>query len=134
VAVQDGTDVLAYCDDPAFGIPAPTNLAAGSRIDVFWQWFATTPEQVQEHINAAIYEVRVDGVLLNYQGFVGNVRQEGPNYVVYWYVPFTQALEAGPHSITYSLTWNEGITDGYALYGPGSNTLEESGTCTFTVR
>jgi hypothetical protein len=134
VSVQDGTDVLAYCDDPAFGIPAPTNLAAGSRIDVFWQWFATTPEQVQEHITAANYEVRVDGVLLNYQGFVGNVRQEGPNYVVYWYVPFNQALEAGQHRITYRLTWNEGITDGYALYGPGSNTLEETGSCTFTVR
>ncbi|MGV2437505.1 MAG UNVERIFIED_CONTAM: hypothetical protein LVT10_23520 [Anaerolineae bacterium] len=50
-----------------------------------------------------------------------------------WYVP-TAPLEAGEHVITYSVTWTTRVFDGYAYFGPGSATLTESGTCTFTVQ
>jgi hypothetical protein len=54
-------------------------------------------------------------------------------YFVEWYVP-TAPLEAGEHVITYSVTWTTRVFDGYAYFGPGSATLTESGTCTFTVQ
>lgn len=133
--VGQGVDVLAYCDNRAFGSPAPTNLAVGSTIDVFWSWYAKTEAQIQQHLAAASYDVKLDGVTLkNWQNYRTTVRQESDgNYHVYWYVP-SEALTAGQHVITYRVTWSEQITDGYTSYGPGTNRTFESGTCTFTVR
>lgn len=133
--VGQGVDVLAYCDNRAFGSPAPTNLAVGSTIDVFWSWYAKTEAQIQQHLSNASYDVKLDGVTLrNWQNYRTTVRQESDgNYHVYWYVP-SEPLTAGQHVITYRVTWSEQITDGYASYGPGTNRTSESGTCTFTVR
>jgi hypothetical protein len=132
---QQGVDVLAYCDDPRFGRPAPTNLAAGSTIDVFWSWFAATPELVQQHLDNVVYEVRVDGVLLqNWRQYQTSIRQQADsNYYVYWYVP-AGPLSAGEHQITYRVTWRAPISDGYDSYGPGTNNPVETGSCSFTVR
>lgn len=133
--VSSGVDVLAYCSNNAFGSPPPRNLAAGSSIDVFWGWFARTREQVQDHIDNAVYEVRVNGVLLDdYDPYRGSIRMESDgNYHVYWYVP-TDPLNAGPVTITYKVTWENQITDGYASFGPGTSNESEEGTCTFTVQ
>lgn len=132
---QQGVDVLAYCDNKAFGRPAPANLTAGATIDVFWSWFASTPEQVQQHVDNAVYDVSVDGTPLSDWGqYGGSVRKQNDgNYYKYWYVPFGP-LAAGQHTITYRVTWNAQITDGYDVFGPGTNRESEAGTCTFLVR
>ncbi len=133
--VSSGVDVLAYCNNNAFGSPPPRNLAAGSSIDVFWGWYARTREQVQSHIDNAVYEVRVNGVLLDdYDPYRGSIRLEGDgNYHVYWFVP-TDPLASGPVNITYKVTWRNQITDGYVSFGPGTSNESEEGTCTFTVQ
>ncbi len=134
-STQQGVDVLAYCNNRAFGNPPPTNLRAGATIDVFWSWFAATPEQVQQHVDNAIYEVRVNGVLLeNWRSYATRISQRSDgNYWIYWFVPFGP-LAAGEYTITFRLTWQAQITDGYDVFGPGTNTPEETGSCTFTVR
>lgn len=131
--VQEGVNVLAYCDNPAYGSPAPKDLAAGSTLDVFWSWFARTREQVQQHLNNAQYDVQINGKKLeNLQP--GPIRQrEDGNYEVFWYIR-SDALPAGQTRITFKLTWAQAITDGYAYFGPGTNTESNEGTCTFTVR
>lgn len=133
--LNQGVDVLAYCDDSSFGRPAPTNLAVGSTIDIFWIWYAKTQDQIQQHISNAIYDVKLDGVTLkNWQNYRTSVRQEtGGDYYVTWYVP-SEALSAGQHVITYRVSWQQQISDGYNSYGPGTNRSFESGTCTFSVR
>jgi SH3-like domain-containing protein len=130
-----GVDVLAYCDNNAFGSPPPRNLAAGSTIDVFWGWFARTRAQVEDHIEHAVYDVRVNGVPLeDWEAYRGTIRQESDgNYHVYWYVP-SEALDSGPVEITYEVTWENEITDGYASFGPGTANESETGTCNFTVQ
>jgi hypothetical protein len=132
---QQGVDVLAYCDNRAFGRPAPTNLVAGATIDVFWSWFASTPELVQQHVDNAVYAVQVDGIPLDtWRQYGGSIRRQNDgNYYKYWYVPFGP-LAAGEHTITYRVTWNAQITDGYDVFGPGTNRESESGTCTFVVQ
>ncbi|MBC7872111.1 MAG: SH3 domain-containing protein, partial [Chitinophagaceae bacterium] len=40
--VQQGVDVFALCDNPALGAAAPSNIATGSTIEVYWAWFAST--------------------------------------------------------------------------------------------
>jgi len=132
-SVQKGVDVLAYCDNPALGTP-PTTLAAGSTIDIVWRWFAITEQQVLDHLAASLYSVELDDVpIRQLNSYRSSIKQGGNGYFVEWYVP-TAPLEAGEHVITYSVTWTTRVFDGYAYFGPGSATLTESGTCTFTVQ
>ncbi len=134
-STQQGVDVLAYCDDRSFGEPAPTSLAAGSTIDIWWSWFARTEQQIRDHLANAVYEISIDGVRLqNLDLYRQRTRQESDgNYYVYWYVP-AGPLTSGQHRIDYRVSWNAPISDGYASFGPGTNTPEERGSCTFTVR
>lgn len=132
-----GVDVFAFCSNRAYGIPAPSNLAAGSTIDIYWAWFARTEEQVRQHIDAATHELRVNGVLIeNVNQFRTRVRRsagEGSDFVTYWYVPFGP-LTAGNYEITYTVSWARQITDGYLYYGPGTSIPFEQERCAFTVR
>ena len=133
-ALRTGVDVLAYCDDPDQGFPAPEGLVAGSTIDVWWTWFARTPEQVEDHLANATYEVTVNGEPLNHwrDYRVPPERYDDGNTYVYWYVRYGP-LEAGEHRITVRLTWSEAISDGYKRFGPGTDTPEETGSCSFRV-
>jgi hypothetical protein len=131
--VQQGVDVLAYCDATSFNAPAPVNLAAGSTIDIYWVWYASTEAYIQDHLNAAQYEIAIDGVpLRNIDRYRLPVQSTASDYVVYWYAP-AGPLAAGEHEITYRVSWSQGIFDGYNYYGPGSTYPVEEGSCTFTV-
>lgn len=134
VSSQQGVDVLAYCDDRSFGLPAPSNLAAGSSIDIFWSWYASSRELIAEHNSAVSYDVRLDGVpLSNWRQYAVPIREEGGRYYQYWFVP-SGPLTAGEHRITYTVTWTRAISDGYEEFGPGTANPSQSGSCTFTVR
>jgi hypothetical protein len=134
-SAQQGVDVLAYCDDPIYRTPAPTNLAAGSTIDIWWSWFAKTEDQIRDHLANVTYDVRIDGIQLqNLRIYQSSIRlQNDGNYYVYWYVP-AGPLSAGPHEITYTVTWSTAISDGYEQFGPGTSNPLQSGTCSFTVQ
>ncbi len=133
--VQEKVNVFALCDDETQDISPPNNLGAGSTIVVWWAWIAKEESQIQQHLSAATYEVRVDGVLLtNVQAGRGRIIQRAIDHIVYWYVPYLQPLQAGQHRITYRVTWSTAITDGFDNFGPGTNNPVEEGSCTFTVR
>lgn len=134
-AVRAGVDVLAYCNDLSLGAPPPRNLRAGSTIDVWWSWYAQTEAQLRDHIDAAIYDVRLDGVpFTNWRQYTSAIqRDEQGRPIVFWFMPSSQPLTAGQHTITYSVTWERAISDGYAQFGPGTSHPTQSGSCTFTV-
>jgi hypothetical protein len=50
-----------------------------------------------------------------------------------WYVPAGELTEPGTYRIEYRASWSQQISDGYELFGPGTNNLIEEGSCTFTV-
>ena len=130
---QSGVDVLAYCDTLSFGLPAPRNLNAGATIDIYWSWFARTREQLQDHIDNAIYEVSIDGTRLsNWRLYAAQVTQQDGDWYQYWFVPYGP-LTTGEHVIQFRLTWREAISDGYAEFGPGTSNPSDEGSCTFTV-
>ncbi|MBC7870779.1 MAG: hypothetical protein H7Y09_08060, partial [Chitinophagaceae bacterium] len=132
--VQQGVDVFALCDNPALGAAAPSNIATGSTIEVYWAWFASTQQQIQDHESAVTYEVRLNDTLLtNWRQYGTTIRPQGNQVVKYWYVP-VGALSAGQYRITYRATWSRQIFDGSTNYGPGTNNLIEEGSCSFTVR
>ncbi|NWF69478.1 MAG: SH3 domain-containing protein [Chloroflexi bacterium] len=131
--VQRGVDVLAYCIE--FGVQPPSNLLAGSSMEVFWGWYATSPALLQDHLDHVIYEVRVNGTLLqNWRSYVTPARQEDDGYYhIYWFVP-VELPNAGQYVITYRVTWDTQITDGIDSFGPGSNNPVQTGSCTVNVR
>jgi hypothetical protein len=133
IVVGQAVDVFALCDNPAFRLPPPANLAAGTTIDIYFAWFAATRQQVEEHVANAIYEVRLDGVQLpvGQPQFIRASSQGG--YEAYWYLQ-AGPLTAGQRVITYRVTWRAAIFDGTASFGPGTGISEERGSCTFTVR
>jgi uncharacterized protein YgiM (DUF1202 family) len=134
LATVNGRDVFAFCDDTSFGLPKPPVLNAGDYIDIYWAWFAGTQQQVQDHIEAAAHELRVNGtqipVIAAHQEPIASA--QGAN-VVYWYVPYGP-LVAGDYEITYVVTWSRAIFDGTENFGPGTTIPFEQETCTFTVR
>jgi len=127
-------NVFAFCNDPAFGIGAPSDLTAGSTIKIYWAWFASTSAYLRQHMDNATHELRINGAAI---GSVDQYRlsptRSGNQHVVYWYVPFGP-LDAGNYIITYRVTWRNPISDGYASYGPGTATEFEEESCNFTVR
>jgi hypothetical protein len=133
VQVGERADVFAWCDNPALGPAAPSNLAAGSTIDIYWAWFAATRDQVQQHVDNVIHELRLDDQLLTVGSpqFIRASAQGG--YEAYWYVA-AGPLAAGSHQISYRHTWRAAVFDGALNFGPGTGIPEERGTCSFTVR
>jgi uncharacterized protein YgiM (DUF1202 family) len=126
--------VFAFCNDAAFGIPAPADLTVGSTIKVYWAWFASTEAYLRQHMSNATHELRINGQSINnVNQYRLNPTRSGVQHVVYWYVPYGP-LEAGSHVITYRVTWRNPISDGYASYGPGTITEFEEESCNFVVR
>ena len=132
--IRTGVDVLAYCDAAEHGFPPPTDLVAGSTIDVWWNWYASTEAQIAAHLANAVYTVTVDGEPLNdWKDYrLPPWRQDDGNTYVAWYVLYGP-LEAGEHRITYELTWRAAVSDGYRRFGPGTDIPQETGSCTFHV-
>ncbi len=127
-------NVFAFCNDPAFGIAAPSNLTAGSTIRIYWAWFASTEAYLRQHMSNATHELRINGLTISdVNRYRVTPSRSGNQHVVYWYVPYGP-LEAGPHVITYRVTWRNPISDGYAAYGPGADTEFEEESCNFVVR
>jgi uncharacterized protein YraI len=122
--------VLAYCRQKGVTPPSPTTSDA---VYVEWSWFVARPELMQDHLDSASYEVRLDGKLLdNWSQYATKMKLEAGVWIVYWYYPVGR-LSAGEHTIDFRLTWSKEITDGYKNFGPGTTNEADTGDCTFTV-
>jgi hypothetical protein len=133
--IQSGVDLYVNCDrPPRQSLRAPSNMAAGSTAEVWWYWYARTEEQIADHLAAAQYEVSINGQAVRRpMDYAKPIRESGPDVVVDFFYP-TGELAAGTYTIEYRVTWSRQIYDGYNFFGPGTNTLDETGTCTFVVR
>lgn len=123
-------EVLAYCRQK--GVRPPSITTADS-VYIEWSWYVARPELMDQHLDHATYEVRLDGKRLeSWQQTAEDMKQESGRWIVYWYYPVGR-LAAGEHEITYRVTWDESITDGYNNFGPGTTRESETGDCAFTV-
>ena len=131
---RSGVDVFAFCDDSRHGIDPPPPLAAGSTIEIYWAWYASTDAYLQQHIDNASHELRVNDVrIANVDQFRQPAITRGRNRILHWYVPFGP-LEAGDYLITYRVAWRTAISDGYESFGPGTDTEFEEESCRFVAR
>ncbi len=111
---------------------APGLLYDNDNITIFWSWFAKTPEQVEQHILNAQYDVRFQTAPLT-PVQVSAIQEIGANYWVFYTVPIGR-LTPGQYGIEFRLSWKEPISDGYDDYGPGTNNTEQYSNCSFTIR
>ena len=113
----------------------PGDLYDTDEIRVFWSWFATTREQVQDHINYAQYDVKIDTQNIpNVQTSEIKRIHGDPNYWVFYTVGLGDKWAPGGYVISFVVTWSNPITDGYEDFGPGTaNERLESG-CRYAIQ
>ncbi|MBN2304006.1 MAG: SH3 domain-containing protein [Anaerolineae bacterium] len=123
-------DILAYCRQKNLIPPNPTT---NDNVYVEWSWFVALPELMDQHLEHADYNVRLDDEPLeNWNTYATEMQRESGVWIIYWYYPVGK-LAAGPHEISFELTWSEAISDGYEPFGPGTANETDTGSCTFTV-
>lgn len=124
--------IFAECDQ--YEAANPGLIYDTDTLTVFWSWFASTPELVQQHIDNAIYEVGIfDSVPFVEPVIVSDIVQRGRNYWVFYTISAGNA-KPGSYPIEFKLSWANPISDGYDDYGPGTANERINGTCAFTVR
>ncbi len=124
--------VFAECDE--FPMANPGLIYDTDVVTVFWSWYARTPEQVQDHIDNAIYHVGVfDSQPFVQRVIVSDIEQRGLNYWVFYTITVGN-VKPGNYPIEFKLSWENPVTDGYDDFGPGTENESFNSTCTFTVR
>lgn len=122
--------IFAECD--AYPLAEPGILYDTDNITIFWSWYAKTPEDMQQHLDNALYHVT-----LNTAELPMTTRTEptkyGSNYWVF-YTAQVGNLRPGHYEVGYLLTWQNPITDGYNDFGPGTADSRESGICNFDIK
>lgn len=123
-------NILAYCRTNRV---TPVRPRPNQTVSIFWSWYTSRPELMEDHLNHATYEVLLDGRVLDHSNFQTQmVRESDGNWYVYWYVP-VGTLSVGRHEVTYRVTWDAEVNDGYGRFGPDTNREEETGNCVFEV-
>jgi hypothetical protein len=124
-------EIFAECDN-FLPEAAPGLLYDNDNIVIFWSRFARTPEQVQDHIDKAIYDVTFQTApLINV--LVSGIEKRGANYWVF-YTSQIGNLSPGKYGVNFKLSWREQTDDGYDKYGPGTTNDFFNSTCTFEIK
>lgn len=134
--VTDPGLIFAECDD--YPLADPGIVWDIDNITVFWSWYASSPELVQQHIDNAEYEVFLSSPYVNRQPFpdvdVSDiVEREDGNFYVFYVANLGRGFRSGEYRVDYYLTWDTVIDDGYDLFGPGTATEFFLSSCTFDV-
>jgi hypothetical protein len=123
--------IFAECN--AYPIAKPGILYDTDNIIIFWSWFASTPELVQEHIDTVDYAVTYYGRLPLPQPIVRTeIQQRDRNYWVFYYSQLGN-LRPGHYYIEYKANWSRAISDGYESFGPGTETEQLVNSCGFDI-
>lgn len=123
-------DILAYCRQKGVN---PPRITTNDEVYIEWSWYVAREDLMQQHLDNSNYEVRLDGELIEgWERYASEVKRESGVWIIYWFVP-VGTLEPGEHKVTYLLTWDDAITDGYDDFGPGTPIETNEGNCVFTV-
>ncbi len=124
--------IFAECQD--YPGSEPGVLYTTDTLIVFWSWFARTPEQVQDHLNKARYNMMLDRQQLPLATASAIERREDGNYWVFFTVNLGDKWRPGTYNVEYQLSWAEPTNDGYEDFGPGTENEFLNSGCTFTVQ
>ncbi len=121
--------LFAECDE--YPLALPGLIYDNDTVVVYWSWYTKTLEDMQQHIDNAIYVASINTARFNDVQRTEPVRRNG-NYWVFYSFTAGQ-LRPGHYEVAYDLTWANPVNDGYDDYGPGTARPRESGNCNFDV-
>ena len=122
--------ILAECD--IYPMAEPGLLYDTDNITIFWSWYAQTEAQVQAHIDEAIYSVTYFQVVPLPSVTVSDIQFINGDYWVFYYSQLGH-LRPEHYHLSFNITWQNQITDGYDNYGPGTNTELWQSDCSFDI-
>jgi uncharacterized protein YgiM (DUF1202 family) len=126
-------NILAYCIQDRVIPPRPR---ADQTVSIWWRWWVTQPDLMQQHLDNVQYMVLLDGqVLSDWRSYRTEMFQDRSNnnrWTVAWYVPVGR-LEPGEHVVEYRVSWTAEVFDGLERFGPGTGIPDQTGSCVFTV-
>ncbi|MBC8099358.1 MAG: hypothetical protein H7Y11_07940, partial [Armatimonadetes bacterium] len=123
--------IFAECDE--YPNSEPGLVYDTDVVTLFWSWYAKTPEQVQDHIDNAIYEIGVfDSQPFQQPVIVSDIQLRDGDYWVFYTITLGNVKPAG-YPVEFKLSWERAISDGYADFGPGTANERVNSTCTFVV-
>ena len=122
--------IESYCNK--FG-DSPVSVKQHQPVIIWWRWDAKTADLVQDHLDAARYEIYLDGQRIS------SVRQTGIEYLsdkgwyrVSWFAE-ARVLTPGSHRTERYLSWDSKISDGWDTFGPGGDVETEWDYCDIIV-
>lgn len=120
-----------YC---AMDNESPVYVDRGRPVILVWTWTALRADQVQDHIEAARYQIYLDGQLIEAQD-QSEIEYDSQQqvYKVSWFAE-VGTLPAGEHLAERYLSWTHLISDGWNTYGPGGEIETEYHNCLIIVR
>ncbi|MEL7433748.1 MAG: hypothetical protein AAFN11_07360, partial [Chloroflexota bacterium] len=128
--------IFAECNQ--FPLADPGTVWDTDTIVIFWSWFASTPELVQDHIDNANYEVFLSSEYVFRQPFPNVVvspitEREDGNFWVFYTANLGDGFRPGEYNVSFYVDWDVAISDGFENFGPDTaNEFFLSG-CTFDI-
>ncbi len=122
--------IFAECD--AFPLAEPGIIYDTDDVTIYWSWFAKTQDDMQQHLDNALYHVTLNTAELPMTTRSEPVLRNGDYWV--FYTARVGNLRPGHYEVGELVQWANQITDGYNDFGPGTSTTRESGICNFDVK
>ena len=117
---------------------SPRTISGDSQVVIFDGWLASSPQLVQDHIDAVILDITLDGqplVLDTKTEIFPDYDNDGnlKGYSVFFEKNVGKLLR-GTHRVDALVTWKRKLYDGLEYYGPGTPNESVSGYCEIIVR
>lgn len=122
--------IFAECND--YPVAVPGIVYDTDNVVVFWSWFASTEEQVQDHIDNVNYGVAYYQRVPLPNVVISPIQKIGSNYWVFYY-SVLGSLRPGQYYLEITVDWDAPITDGYDNYGPDTDNPFLTSGCGFNV-
>ncbi len=121
--------IFAECD--AYPLAEPGIIYDTDDVTVYWSWFAKTKDDMQQHLDNALYSVTLNTAQLPMTTRSEPVLRNGDYWV--FYTARIGHLRPGHYEVGALVQWSNPITDGYSDFGPGTSNTRESGICNFDI-
>jgi len=109
---QPSVEVSVFCG--YFGV-SPVTIGSGQPILLYWKWGAASDDYLQDYVDAATFELRLDGEIFDISAASVSTStcEDAPRCVTWRLPPMT--LGEGAHDVVMTTTLSHEITDGLDL-------------------
>jgi len=134
--IEGGKDDL-----PGEYLYIPTNCGEQIRVlppsaeyGVRFGWGTKEEIQMDEFLQAARIGLSIDGKPVNYDGRTASILNEESSMFVVWFYKIVGTFELGLHSIEQKIIFDDEYSDGFEIYGPGTENEVLIYKCEFMIQ